>query len=163
MLNELKLSLVFTAFLLIVVGIAITWKRKLPNNRSGLFRFNDGLKNRSIDPIATLLALEGHKELLPYRHPEQARNGNKEAIRICTDAIKDSFGVVAFSDPKLPGLTVAEMLDLLNVFLYYCEIQKKSTNTSETLQAFTEGSTSSESTEPITVSSSVSGSIETAR
>ena len=121
---KLSLALIATQLALLFI-IWIRTKRRRRDTRSGLFRFNDGINNRSVDPITTLLSLEGHKELLLHVHPEQARDGNKDAIRICTDAIQTSFGVSPFIDSKQPGLTVTEMLNLLAVFVYYCETQKK--------------------------------------
>lgn len=154
---KLSLALIVTQLALLFI-IWLRMKNRRRDTRKGLFRFNDGINNRSIDPITTLLSLEGHKELLLHIHPEQARNGNADAIRICVDAIQTSFGILPYTDPKLPGLTVTEMLNLLAVFIYYCETQKKSTSTSETSQAISEESTSSTFTEPTTLSSSGSGS-----
>ncbi len=156
----LKLSLALAATQLAILAI-IWWrlKHRRRDTRNGLFRFNDGINNRSIDPIATLLALEGHKELLLHIHPNQAREGIQSGIRICVDAIQASFGVLPYTDPKLPGLTVTEMLNLLDAFVYYCNTQKKSSDTSPMSQATSEESTSSTSTDAITASLSGSGSI----
>jgi hypothetical protein len=156
----LKLSLSLAATQ--VVLLAIIWfrlKHRRRDSRNGLF----GINNRSIDPITTLLALEGHKELRLDIHPNQAREGIKDAIRICVDAIQSSFGVLPYTDPKLPGLTVTEMLNLLDAFVYYCNTQKKNTDISQTLQPVSEVSTSNEFTDPTTASSLVSGSIEVGR
>lgn len=145
---------------LFVANLIVRSKRKA--RRYGLFRFSDGKQIRSLDPIQLLLSLEADKELLLYRHPEQARKGNKEAIRICTTAIQNCFGVVPYTDPKLPGLTITEMLDLLDAFCIYCELQKKSTNTLETSEVSSE-SISSESIEQTTQCLSGSGSIAVAQ
>ena len=157
---KLSFALIVTQLALLFI-IWLRLKHRRRDTRNGLFRFNDGINNRSVDPITTLLSLEGHKELLLHVHPQQARDGNKEAIRICTDAIQTSFGVLPFTDSKQPGLTVTEMLNLLAVFVYYCETQKKSSNASVTLPATSAESTSNTFTDPTTLSSSGSGSIET--
>ncbi len=154
----LKLSLALAATQLALLAI-IWWrmKHRRRDSRNGLFRFNDGINNRSVDPIATLLALEGHKELRLDIHPYQAREGIQSGIRICVDAVQSSFGVLPYTDPKLPGLTVTEMLNLLDAFIYYCNTQKKSSDTSPMLQPVSADSISSTSTDATTASLLVSG------
>ena len=156
----MNLILSITVSMLIVIGLLLVvnwlvWFRPKPK-RYGFFEFHDGKSIRSLDPINLLLSLEADKELLLYRHPKQAKQGNKEAIRICTSAVQKCFGVVPYSDPKLPGLTVSEMLDLLDSFLVYCELQKKSTNDSQKSPVSMDA-TLPKSTEQTTQCSSVSG------
>jgi hypothetical protein len=156
----MSLILSITVSLLIVIGLLLVanwfvWIRPKPK-RYGFYQFNDGKSMRSIDPINLLLSLEADKELLLYRHPKQAREGNTQAIKICVNAIQKSFGVVPYLHPKLPGLTVSEMLDLLESFLVYCELQKKSTSDLPKSPVSMDA-TLEKSTELIMDSSSVSG------
>jgi hypothetical protein len=156
----MNLILSITVSMLIVIGLLLVanwfvWIRPKPK-RYGFFEFHDGKSIRSLDPINLLLSLEADKELLLYRHTKLAKQGNKDAIRICTNAVQNCFGVVPYSDPKLPGLTVSEMLDLLESFLVYCELQKKSTNDLQKSPASMDA-TLPKSTEQITACSSVSG------
>lgn len=132
----LSLSLVATGIAAFAVVLFYLRDRsrtiaQLPTNR-GLFRFNDGLVIRHVDPIEVMMALEDHKEYSPEIHAKQARIGNVSAIRIQCDAIKKAFGVVDYSDPKHPGLTVPEMTRLLYAFWEYVDLQKKSTSLSLT-------------------------------
>lgn len=110
---------------------------QLPANR-GLFRFNDGLNIRHVDPIEVMMSLDAHKEYSPEIHAKQARIGNTSAIRIQCDAIKQAFGVVDYSSPKQPGLTVHEMTRLLYAFWEYVDLQKKSTSRLLTSAEFTD-------------------------
>lgn len=156
----MSLILSITVSMLIVISLLLVanwfvWIRPKPK-RYGFYEFNDGKSIRSLDPINLLLSLEADKELLLYRHPKLAREGNKEAIKICVNAVQNCFGVVPYSDPKLSGLTVSEMLDLLESFLVYCELQKKSTNDSQKSPVSMDA-TSQKSTEQTTHCSSVSG------
>ena len=98
-----------------------------PENR-GLFRFNDGLIVRYVDPIEVMMVFEREKEYSPEIHAKLARNGHANSIRIQCDAIKNAFGVVDYSGPKQPGLTVSEMTRLLYAFWSYVDLQKKSTS-----------------------------------
>ena len=95
-----------------------------PENR-GLFRFNDGLIVRYVDPIEVMMVFEREKEYSPEIHAKLARNGHANSIRIQCDAIKNAFGVVDYSGPKQPGLTVSEMTRLLYAFWSYVDLQKK--------------------------------------
>lgn len=141
----------------LVVGRMVREKR---SNR-GLFRFNDGVRIRSVDPIEVLIALEAHSEFRFDLHPLRASNGESEAFGVIADAVRSAFGVPAFTSPGQPGLTVRECYELYSVFVRYVTLQKKSTeptpiSASDTVQ------TSKPSEPSATNDTLASGSIATA-
>jgi hypothetical protein len=148
------ISVLVMTFLWFVVQ-QITKKARY-SNRSGMFRFNDGLNTRSIDPIEVLSLLNAHPEFRLDTHPKQARNGNAYGIRICIDAIQSAFGVQKYSTPKQPGLTTVEMLALLDAFQVYCLRQKKNIEVSQISEPSTE-STSTNSRNEIETPTLASG------
>lgn len=127
-------SIVCVAFGLVSFLVVLLYVRdrrrlvaQLPSNR-GLFRFNDGMLVRHVDPIDVMMSLEQEKEYSPEIHSKLARNGHAESIRIQCEAIKRAFGVVDYSGPRQPGLTVSEMTRLLYAFWSFVDLQKKSTS-----------------------------------
>ncbi len=129
-----------------------------PSNR-GLFRFNDGLNIQHVDPIDVIISLDQEKEYSPEIHAKLARKGHAVSIRIQCDAIKRAFGVVEYSSPKQPGLTISEMTSLLYSFWSYVDLQKKSTSPSLICVESTDA-TSIGSEKAITNDSLLSGSSE---
>lgn len=128
-----------------------------PDARRGLFVFRDGGRIvRSVDPIQALLALEDHPKFRFDLHPRRADEGDKEAIEIIADAVRQAFSVRAYTKPGEPGLTVAECRSLLNAFVLYIDAQKKSTEFGAISAQSTEP-TSSDSGVPITSDMSPSG------
>jgi hypothetical protein len=155
--NVIAISLISVLAMTIcwVVVVLIT-KQSRGSIRSGMFRFNDGLKVRAVDPIEVLSSLNAHPEFRLDTHPRQAKNGNPYGIRVCLDAIQSAFGVQKYSSPKQPGLTTVEMLALLDAFQVYCLRQKKSTEASQTWEQSTE-STSTNSRNEIETPTLASG------
>ena len=147
-------SLFAAAVSAIVVTIrCMAWE---PRSR-GLFRFHDGKRIRQVDPISVLMALESHPKFRLDLDPKRAlEDGDQEAMALLADAVRSAFGVREFSSPRRAGLTVYECVELLAVFSFYVDSQKKSTNTSPTCPPSTE-STSIESTAATTPSMSASG------
>lgn len=128
----------------------------------GLFRFNDGARIRSVDPIEVLIALEAHPEFRFDLHPLRAANGESEAFGVIADAVRSAFSVPAFTVPNTPGLTVRECYELYRAFVYYVHLQKKSTEPMP-ISASDTASTSSASEQAATNAMSDSGSIATAQ
>ena len=64
--------------------------RKVREHRSnrGLFRFHDGARLRSVDPIEVLIALEVHPQFRFDLHPLRAANGESEAFGVIADAVR---------------------------------------------------------------------------
>ena len=165
--NLFLLSIICIAFGIVSFLVVLLYVRdrqrlvsQLPSNR-GLFRFNDGLIVRYVDPIDVMMSFEQEKEYSPEIHSKLARNGHAESIRIQCDAIKRAFGVVEYSEPKQPGLTVSEMTGLLYAFWSYVDLQKKSINPSQTSAVSTDA-ISIDSDVPTTNDSLPSGSLGSA-
>lgn len=112
-----------------------------------LFRYWDGAKQRSIDPVATWrkiwandkcdLSLAAATTVNPVQadgtrfYPIEAVYAAEDQIR---DLTRDIFGVKAW-DESTPGLTVDETDELLNRFLAYCGDLKKKRKASPTPSA----------------------------
>jgi hypothetical protein len=129
---------------------------KLPRSTQGFFRFHNGEKVISVDPIAVLNSLDAHKTFRSDLHPGQALLGNREALNIVASAVREAFGVPEFNEAKQPGLSVLECLELLSAFWSWCDVQKKSTEPTPILPPSME-STSTPSTEATSQPSLVSG------
>lgn len=127
----------------------------------GMYGFNDGINERWVDPIQVMLAFESHPEYRPDIHGKLAMQGKKEAVAVVIDAIKKAFGVVEYTSPKLPGLTVNEMLKLWLAFYEWVDFQKKSMQFERIYAEYT-AQTSKQSEQETTNSMSGSGSIENA-
>lgn len=117
------------------------WRR-----HRAIFRYRDGHKIRSIDPIAVALALHAHPKFLPT-HLAEAAGGDAEAMKTVAKTACDVFGVVPFDGQS--GLTIAELIELMLSFDVYCLALKKNTGISPTRPSFTE-STSPISNDEIT-------------
>lgn len=98
-------------------------RRQADRNRQ-IFRFWDGSQWRQCDPIETLIKLQSHSQYDYRIHPQMVDDGDKEAIAITCDAVRQAFGVSAFDDG---GLTIDETLALLAGFCVYLDVLKKST------------------------------------
>lgn len=130
------------------------WRR-----RRNIFRFNDGRRVRSVDPIVASIALHEHETFLP-RHLGEAVDGDPEAMKIVAGAACEVFGVTPLAASGKSGLTVAELLELMLAFDGYMWSLKKSTERLLTKRGYTE-STSPESNEPTTNDTSDFGPIAT--
>jgi hypothetical protein len=131
------------------------WRR-----RRNIFRYNDGRRVRSADPIAVAIALHEHKTFLP-RHLGEATDGDPEAMIIVARAACDVFGVTPLAANGKTGLTAAECLELMQAFDAYLFALKKNIERSLTKRGYTE-SMSQGSSEPTTNGTSDCGPIETA-
>lgn len=124
----------------------------------GLFVYSDGIRRKSIDPIAAYLGLEGHPEFRLDRHPKLSAEGDIDAVELTARAVREVFEVPAFTVAGKPGLTVTECHRLLRAFVLYVESQKKSISPLQTAAPSTDA-TSQGSSEPTTSDSSPSGSV----
>lgn len=111
--------------------------RWLHNRRRKIFRFNDGRKIRSADPIEVSIALAEHAKFLP-EHLEDARWGDVESLEIVATTACDVFGVQPLSADGKSGLTVGERLELLLAFDLYLMALKKNIGRSPTPRSSTE-------------------------
>jgi hypothetical protein len=126
----LLICLLASASMMVIVAFArsrvITRLRRSHPSR-GLFSFSDGYRIRSVDPIAVLNAMESHPQYRFDLHPARVLEGEKEAMDITVDAVRQAFGIPPFTAPGRPGLTHQECLRLLNAFRVHIAVQKKST------------------------------------
>jgi hypothetical protein len=138
----------------------LQWLRnRIWRKRRLIFRFHDGHKIRSIDPVEVVVGLHGHSSYL-HRHLGEAANGDADAQRTVAQAACDVFGVHPFDSTSQTGLTVAERIELVMAFDLYMWKLKKNTGRLRTPPQST-ASTSPASSEPITNDTSDSGSTET--
>lgn len=126
-------------FLAVLAALAVTAARYWADRRfsrsaraRGLFEFFDGKRMRTVDPIEVLTRMEEHREFRFDVHPRGVGEGDKEAIAITVSAVRDAFGVPAFSNAGAPGLSTQECLRLFNAFSIWVAVQKKSTASSAT-------------------------------
>ncbi|MFG0261030.1 MAG: hypothetical protein ACF788_01375 [Novipirellula sp. JB048] len=103
----------------------LQWVRnRIWNKRRLIFRYHDGRRVRSADPIVLAAGLHGHPEYL-YRHLRDAAEGDQESIDIVARAACDVFGVSPLEGSGQGGLTVAERIELMMAFdLYLFELKK---------------------------------------
>ena len=132
-------------------------RRKLAERRRFIFRYYDGLRVQSADPIELATDLAAHKTYL-HEHIGQAVAGDAEALAIVGDAACDVFGVEPLSEDGKRGLTVAERLQLVMAFDLYMAALKKNTAVLPIPQSST-ASTSESSKGSTTSDMSASGSI----
>ena len=137
------------------------FRQRLWRRRRLIFRFNDGTRVRSIDPIEAAMALHDHTRYLP-QHLAGATEGDREAQQIAAAAACDVFGVRPLSEDGGSGLTVSERIELLMAFDLYLLALKKNTAPPPTRRSST-ASTPQPSPEPTTSSTSASGSTATER
>jgi hypothetical protein len=119
-----------SALMMAIVGFArsrVIARLRRSHPSRGLFSFSDGYRIRSVDPIAVLNAMEAHKEYRFDLHPARVLDGEKEAMDITVNAVRQAFGIPPFTAPGRPGLTHQECLRLLNAFRVHIAVQKKST------------------------------------
>lgn len=99
----------------------------------GLFRFHDGARTREVDPIAVYVALESDERFRLDLHPRRAiDDGDAEALEILASAVRAAFKVPEYSGPQKPGLTHHECAELLSAFMFYLDLQKKSSKSLQT-------------------------------
>lgn len=122
----LVVSVPLTAFLAVIFWFWRISVKTSAASRRGMFGFNDGKHERWVDPISVMLAFENHPQYRADIHPNLVSQGNKEAISVLVDAVKHAFNVVDYSSPKLPGLTINEMIGLWQAFYDWVDMQKKS-------------------------------------
>jgi hypothetical protein len=134
-------------------------QRPVSARSRGLFRFSDGVRVRSIDPIEALMGFEKQPQFLHDKHPRKAQDGDLESLKIVAEAVRLAFGIPEFTEVGKPGLTVRECFELYCVFSRYLSSLKKSTNSTPTSQQDS-AQTSNRSDVSTTSDMSASGSTE---
>ncbi len=137
----------------------IQWLRNRSwNKRRLLFRFHDGRRTRSVDPVEIAMALHSHDVFL-YQHLIDAADGDVDSQKVVAQTACDVFGVHPLDSDHRIGLTIAERIELVMAFDLYLMSLKKSIDPTLTPPSFTE-STSKESESATTSATSDSGSTE---
>lgn len=140
-----------------VLSVRFIARRRTRTTHDGLFVFWNGKQNKTVDPIHVLMALEAHPKFRLDLDPRRAlEDGDREAMENLTEAVRQAFGVPAFTQPGRPGLTVYECCELLAVFIAYVDMQKKSTKPPQTSPPNTEP-ISTQSEKPITLDTLATG------
>lgn len=113
-------------------GLFRQWFRRRAERDRMIFRFWDGRRFRSIDPIHVYMALETDEAFIPARHLPLVDSGDSEGISVTCAAVRRVFGVQGYDAITGRGLTLGEQLGLLNEFYWFIDQQKKSGEPSRT-------------------------------
>ena len=110
-----------------------------------IFRFHDGDKDRSVDPIATLVTFMSQPEFDAKADIANAQLGDMIALSRVIKAVRDTFKVKPYDevDGKATGLLDNEVIELFSTFNEYMQDLQKKTPTSPTLPDITESLTES--------------------
>jgi hypothetical protein len=108
------------------------WCNWRTNKSREIFRFWDGQRITSRDPMVLWIDLKNDPEFLLERHPKLIDAGDDEAIKLGVRAVQRVFGVKAMEHG---GLTHLESINLLGAFLDYMAGLKKSTSPTPTSPA----------------------------
>lgn len=110
-------------------------RRWMQNRHRAIFRYWDGSRLRSIDPMVAYRALDSHNEFDWETHPllidppEDAPKLNiklsVEAMGITADAVRTAFDIPQYKNGR--GLTEGELVNLLTVFTEWMTALKKNT------------------------------------
>jgi hypothetical protein len=103
-------------------------RRAIHNRDRRIFRFWDGRKWTSIDPMIPFRILAQHKDFDWEETPKLIAMPDKkvwlEAYQLEVSAVREAFGVRPFNDD---GLTEAECIDLLVAFsIWQVDVKKNS-------------------------------------
>lgn len=138
------------------------------NRGRAIFRFWDGERKRSIDPMVVYRRLNDHPRFDWDSDPKLFENIGDErplirqaaenAIQKCVEATRDAFEVRAFDGIGGGGLTEVETMSLFESFCGYMGVLKKNTDQPQTSQPSTDSRNPNGSH---TKNSSDSGSIST--
>lgn len=131
------------------------------NKRRLIFRFNNGCRKCSADPLLVAMSLHAHPDYLP-RHLYDAADGDREAVETVAQAACDVFGVAPLAPDGKSGLTITERVELMQAFDLYMDALKKNTGHSLTSSPST-AETSPASDETTTKPTSDSGPTEPAQ
>lgn len=97
-----------------VRSFLIRFRSRRKARARAIFPFRVGRRIRFADPIQVHLSLLGHAEFLP-RHLAEARAGDLDSAKVCTDAVCEAFGLTL--RPGSPdSVTLADCVRLLFTF-----------------------------------------------
>jgi hypothetical protein len=101
------------------------FKRLISRRKRNLFKFWDGSRMRSDDPLAIQMRIETHPTCRWDVHPVAAERGDVESYKITIQAICDVFQVQMFEPDSQSGLTQVELMQLLSQYSDYVYALKK--------------------------------------
>ena len=106
------------------------WQERKRLKGRRIYRFFDGICERSIDPAVVWRSLCEDPELDMGLHFKLADEGDVKAIATVAKAARNAFSVVEFQDlgqARTVGLTEPELLGLVADFCGYLDALKKNT------------------------------------
>lgn len=106
------------------------FRRRRQQSQRAIFKFFDGQRMRSMDPLDIHVALELH-ESFAWHDGALVEAGDAQSIRTWADAVCDVFGVEPYDHATGKGLTGSERLAILEQYMEFCDQLKK--NTSDTV------------------------------
>ena len=112
-------------------GLLHRWRNWRDKRQRQIFSYWDGSRQRSADPLEVARALDYHPKFSAKLHIPLIESGDDDALQITLGAVRDVFGVPAWSE-KTPGLTQQETIDLLDRFVTYLDDLKKNIKHSPT-------------------------------
>ena len=136
--------------------------RRLQNRSRRIFKYWDGSRTRSSDPMTVLRVLDQHPEfdmdITPKLMEAPDVSVMLEETAKTADATRQAFEIPVYDGHR--GLTEGELANLLFDFFAYMNELKKSGSDTQTLQPSMESEPSAESdSETVTSSDSLSGSM----
>lgn len=125
--------------------LSYLWMVSFGRKERGIFRFWDGRRWRTADPIPTWRALADDPEFLAETHLTLVDGGDLESVGIVGRAVRRAFGVPEFNQG---GLTERQCVDLLESYYSFIDSLKKKQDTLSTSPSPTVPPSSAESTTP---------------
>jgi len=94
-----------------------------------IFKYFDGTRERSADPVTVIRKMAAHPKFDVDRHLADMVCGEPgleaEASEISVQATREIFGIPAWTEDTPEGLTEMETLGVLNDFVLYVDNLKK--------------------------------------
>ena len=139
-------------------AISDYFRRRRYDRQRQLYRYFDGERTRSIDPLEAHIALELH-ETFNWEDGELLIEGDPVVTRTVINAVCDVFHVQQWDDKTCRGITGAECLEILDDYMAYCETVKKNTDIGPISPQPTESESSPSPADPVSATNgcSVSG------
>lgn len=101
-----------------------------PNENRRIFKFWDGQRWTTVDPMVAYRGITGHKDYRSVEDPQLAEAGDDEAIQRMVQCARDVFAVKPYDGATGEGMTEGETVDLMVSFSLYLGELKKNTSPS---------------------------------
>lgn len=98
-----------------------------------VFKFHDGTRERKVDVWKTMMLIQAEIPLEVVMSGGQDGRGNAKLLEV----FRKSIGVAVWSEENEAGMTDGELLEVLNDFMEFVDVEKKSTEPEPTLLPFT--------------------------